>query len=67
MRYSMCFIAEFFGLALLLGTYDACAIAPRYVSDDELATYPIIVVAKWDKAPATWPRRCDTCWGPTPA
>jgi len=26
------------------------AIAPAFISDEELARYPIIVVAKWDKA-----------------
>lgn len=31
---------------------EALATAPRYVPDDKLAAYPIIVVAKWDKAPA---------------
>ena len=35
-----------------LCTCQALAIAPRYVSDEELAAYPIIVVGKWDKAPA---------------
>ncbi len=42
--------AAFFGLACLW-TSEAHAIAPPYVSDEELAAYPIIVVAKWDKAP----------------
>lgn len=41
------------GLCLaLLWVGEARAIAPPHVSDAELAAYPIIVVAKWDKAPA---------------
>lgn len=43
-------VAAFFGLAFLW-TCEAHAIAPPYVSDEELAAYPMIVVAKWDKAP----------------
>jgi len=38
-------------LALAL-TCRVFAMAPPYVSDEELAAYPVIVVAKWDKAPA---------------
>ena len=34
-------------------TCEVLAIAPPYVSDEELAQYPVIVVAKWDKAPVT--------------
>lgn len=41
-----------FGCALF-GACAAHAIAPGYVSDNALAEYPIIVVAKWDKAPIT--------------
>ena len=44
-------VAAFVSLTLLW-TCEARAIAPRYASDDELATYPVIVIAKWDKAPA---------------
>ena len=44
------FLTAFVVLALL-ATQDAWAIVPNYVSDDELAKYPVIVVAKWDKAP----------------
>lgn len=43
-------VAAFFGLACCW-TSEAHAVAPPYVSDEELAAYPIIVVAKWDKAP----------------
>ncbi len=38
------------GLALLCGS-SAVAVAPPFVSDEELARAPTIVVAKWDKAP----------------
>jgi hypothetical protein len=31
----------------------AQAVAPRYLSDEELARFPIVVVAKWEKAPFT--------------
>ena len=43
-------------LSILLVSMDAgriAAIAPPYVADDELAQYPIIVVAHWTKAPFT--------------
>ena len=42
-------IIVFVGLTLLW-TQEAHAIAPKYIRDDELAAYPIIVVATWDKA-----------------
>ena len=51
MRSVVQVVVAFIGVALLWEG-EAQAIAPRYVADDELATYPIIVVAKWDKAPA---------------
>ncbi len=37
--------------AMLLWTSLAQGMAPPYISDKELAGYPIIVVAKWEKAP----------------
>lgn len=46
-------------LSLLLGAFlwalplTGSAIAPQHISDAELADYPIIVVAKWEKAPFT--------------
>jgi hypothetical protein len=42
-------------ISLCLALAQTCrvfAMAPPYVTDEELAAYPIIVVAKWDKAPA---------------
>lgn len=48
-----CYFIATLVLAFALGSdHQAHAIAPRHVSDQELAEHPIIVVAKWDKAPA---------------
>lgn len=41
--------AAFLGL-LCLGSHVAHAIGPTYASDRDLAKYPIIVVAKWEKS-----------------
>ena len=45
--------ACFLVACLCLLTVHAFAIIPPYVSDDDLAQYPIIVVAHWDKSPLT--------------
>jgi hypothetical protein len=50
MRHSHKLAVALLGV-LCLWTCEARAISPGYVSDDQLAKYPIIVVAKWDKAP----------------
>jgi hypothetical protein len=51
MRRAVQFLVTFSVVAFLRAS-EALGIAPNYVSDQELAKYPIIVVAKWDKAPA---------------
>src|SRR5262245_40441786 len=50
MHRALRLVAALLGLACLWMP-EAHAIAPPYVADDELAAYPIVVVAKWDKAP----------------
>jgi hypothetical protein len=52
MRFPFSLISALF-VASLVWTSVARGIAPPYVSDEELASYPIIVVAKWERAPAT--------------
>jgi len=44
---------------LLLSIPRASALAPPYVSDSELAQYPIIVVARWEKSPVTPHNKMD--------
>src|SRR5947208_2316874 len=36
-------------VTLLVITTNGWAIAPPYITDEELARYPVIVVAKWEK------------------
>lgn len=51
-RHEAFWVAVVLGLSLL-SAREVFASAPNYVSDPELAAYPIIVVAKWDKVPVT--------------
>jgi hypothetical protein len=41
------------GSLMLLLAGKVMAIAPPHVSDEQLASYPIVVVAKWERAPVT--------------